>query len=419
MADAARFPHLAPPFAIVGAAAGWLSAGLIQHPIISVPDSGLRLIAAGVAAGFAAAAGALIRRFCVGPRYGWEVDAPDPDARPRSDSWARHGLALLVAGAATGALVCAVREPESTHFGALWGVALTVPFLPVCAAVLSAARRAQRARLGSIVAASDRRAVWGILATALLVATLEALPDWHAPKDGRFFGPVPAAALVALSVACIAAVLGADIAAWRRAKRAMVPGLARREASDLALEDASVPRVDLGLGADLLAHQKLAGAVYRGRERALALVQGDPEQAFSALRRAIRRGAAGLAVAVLVVLAHSAANGSYALVRYEASRCELGNEASCGKAGLGALGEGLLPRDGALHLFERGCDQGDAVSCMSLARLYDGDEERPRDAALVAFFEYRAAQRGVCPEGLRLVRGVENVCVDPLLDPRH
>lgn len=37
MADPARFPDLTLPFAITGAAAGWFSRGLLQHPALSPP----------------------------------------------------------------------------------------------------------------------------------------------------------------------------------------------------------------------------------------------------------------------------------------------------------------------------------------------------------------------------------------------
>jgi hypothetical protein len=40
MADPSRFPQLALPFTLVGAAAGWLSAGLVNNPFLdSTPTS--------------------------------------------------------------------------------------------------------------------------------------------------------------------------------------------------------------------------------------------------------------------------------------------------------------------------------------------------------------------------------------------
>ncbi|MEZ4306689.1 MAG: hypothetical protein R3F14_01385 [Polyangiaceae bacterium] len=50
-----------------------------------------------------------------------------------------------------------------------------------------------------------------------------------------------------------------------------------------------------------------------------------------------------------------------------------------------------------------------------LAEVYRGAMGVERDLALVALFEYRAAQKGICPDGTRLVEGLvqgnENVCV--------
>jgi hypothetical protein len=423
MADASRFPHLALPFAIVGATAGWLSAGLVQHPVMASSSAGGRLVTTAVAAVLGAVTGALIRHWCAPKRYHWEVDDErEPDARLPSDSWLRHAPVLLFAGAVTGAVFAFESRLCEVEAGFLGGYLCTVPFLPVCAAVLAAARRAQRARLGSLVAASDRRAVWGILATALLLATLEALPDWPAPRGKPLIGPAPALALVVAAVACILVVLAADVLAWRRAARVLAQGLTPREAGDLGPDDGAAPHLDLGLGDDLHARVSRSRAAYRGRDRTLAVVQGDGDRARDALRRALRRGLVGVAVAGAVCAAHAAASTDEALARYEVARCARGMGESCGMAADYGLSE---PRFGqaaspeqSLLLYEQGCNRADGASCMSLAWLYRGHAGIERDSALVAFFEYRAAQRGVCPEGTRLVLGTENVCVDPL-DPRQ
>lgn len=419
MADASRFPNLAAPFALAGAAAGWLSCGLAQQPFAYTPDSPLRGLTAALAAGFAAATGALIRRWCVGRRYGWEVDAPDHEARPPSDSWPRHVLAILFAGTATGVALAAIGGAfELIPDAAVVAMTCTLPFLPVCAAVLAAGRRAQRARLGSLVAASDRRAVWGILATALLIASLEALPDWVVAGDGPLFAPIPAVGLLFAATASIAVIITLDVFTWRRLRTAVALGLSRQEASDLTAQDEAAQRLDVGLGNEVHAQIQRGGAAYRSRERAVSLVQGDPERAFAALRRALGRGALGLGLAAAVVAAHIAANTDYAIARYEQLRCENGRAPSCAGAARGGMISSSIAAHAAIPLFERACDGGDGASCMSLAGLYRGSEGVDRDAALVAFFEYRAAQRGLCPEGTRLVHGTENVCVD-LLDPRQ
>lgn len=421
MADAHRFPHLAVPFAIVGAAAGWLSAGLVHHPVVLTSGSEVRLVMAGVAAGLGLSAGALIRRWCAGKRYHWEVDAPDPGERLPSDSWWRHGPVILGAGLVAGGLFAVLTDYCTVEIGMLGGLACTLPFLPVCAAVLSAARRAQRARLGSLVAGSDRRAVWGILATALLIVTLEGLPDWPAPRGRPLFGPEPVLALLVAAVLCIAGVLAADWLALRRARRILAQDLARQELDAPSLSDESVARMDLGLGDGVLAQVSRTGPVYRGRDRTLALVQGDPDQALAALRRSLRRGAIGLAIATTVCAAHAAATTDAALARYDEIRCDAGDGESCASAAQIELNSTVFSTfdpSKALSFFERGCSRGDGSSCMSLAWLYRGNQGIDRDAGMVAIMEYRAAQRGLCPEGTRLVNGTENVCVDPS-DPRH
>ena len=75
---------------------------------------------------------------------------------------------------------------------AFGGALCAVVFLPVCLVVIGAARRAQRARLGSIVAGSDRRTVWGILAIPFSsVTTPEALNAGLARVGRRTRGVAP------------------------------------------------------------------------------------------------------------------------------------------------------------------------------------------------------------------------------------
>lgn len=419
MADAARFPNLAVPFAITGAAGGWLSAGLVQHPLMREMNVSFRLVTAVIAAFFGLATGALLRRWCVGRRYAFQLDCPDPGLRPASDTWARHLPVLCFAGALTGGLACELSRMCPASFGALSGLFCTIPFLPICAAVLSTARRAQRARHGSIVAGADRRAVWTLLAATLLIASLEALPDCPAPARSSLEGPLPGLVLIACSTACILFVLAADALALRRALRLLVPGLARKEEGDPGLDRDPAVRFDLGLGRDIHARLAQSTSAYRARERALALVLGDPPRAVAALRRAFRRDVLALALAPCVLAAHLAASSEAATARYQELSCHLGNGAACGAI---ADRSGSLEHhdlfDAVLH-YQRGCDRGDGWSCLSVAKLYSGTPDTKRDAGVVALFEYRAAQRGVCRLGTVLAHAngaggpLENVCVSP------
>ena len=158
MNGSARFPHLAVPFTIVGASAGWLAAGLFANPVLlrmrSAPAIGVTLIAAGIAA----ATGSVITRLCRGDHDRYQID--DGGAAPRAslDRWPNHAGAVLLGGVLAGALSAGVFDAyHGPAMGALGGLACAAAFVPVCLAVVGAARRAQRARMGSLVAGSDRR----------------------------------------------------------------------------------------------------------------------------------------------------------------------------------------------------------------------------------------------------------------------
>jgi TPR repeat protein len=182
----------------------------------------------------------------------------------------------------------------------------------------------------------------------------------------------------------------------------------------------ATPHIDLGLGAAV--HHQIArtGPVYRTRDRALAVVEGDPRRALAALRRALRRGALGAAVALGAMGAHAAARTTTVAALYEQQRCALGGIDGCGRAASHVrVASFLTPTDPAekVQHFQKGCDGRDGPSCLTLAQLYRGTGGIDHDHALVAYFEYRAAQLGLCPPHTDLVRGAENVCVDSS-DPR-
>jgi hypothetical protein len=306
MADASRFPRLALPFAIVGGAAGWLSAGLCGSPVFGFRVS--RPIAAACATVAGALVGALFTFLAVGPRYRYQLDDPDPGLQRPTDTWWIHVPVLLFAGAATAVLVGVIME-ERWDAGpvAVSGALCTTAFVPVCLAVLAAARRAQRARLGSIVAGSDRRAVWGILATLLAVMTLEALPDWLGGSSD-LLARLVVGALVAAAGAVLLCVLLADRRACLEARAAVGAGFSVRRPEDMEESDALLPLVDLGLGEQTLARASPGAVPYRDRERALSLVRGTPEIALAAFARAARRSRLGLLAVGATALAHALAS---------------------------------------------------------------------------------------------------------------
>jgi hypothetical protein len=322
MADARRFPRLEAPFAIVGASAGWLGGGIATNPgLVATPldDDGLgiRVIATVFATVFAIIVGTVLRRWCAGAHYRYQLVPSNPDVRAPTDVWWRHLAVILGAGGATGVIVTGqCKSWLGPGWGALSGVMCTLAFVPVCFAVLASARRAQRARLGSIVAASDRMAVWSILATTVGVATLEALPDWPAANLGdRVPLPLPALGLLVLAGIVVGVSLARDVRAGRRARDAVID---LEACSEEVL--GVLPRLDLGLGDSLGARNARSPSPYRGSDRMLGLVEGDPALALRALDRAKARGVVCLLVLVAVVALHGAANGSFARDLYQVGR---------------------------------------------------------------------------------------------------
>jgi len=323
MADGSRFPKLAPPFAIAGAAAGWLSAGLLSHPLLGVTYDEVKPLAALGTTVIGAVTGVLLKRLCLGWKYSYELE-PTPEFRPWTDAIGYHVIVLLLAGAAAGALVAALDAANGgTLGGAASGAVSAILFLPVCLLVLASARRAQRARLGSIVAGSDRRAVWGILAAALATATLLAAIDWPAARLAEVEKPLPVVFILCGTVAVTLVVLALDLRALKRALAALAPGLSNGEDCATPLVDPFVPRVDLGLGDDLASRLARSATAYRGRARAVALVQGTPELALFALHRAIRRSVAGLALMGVIMGAHGFAQSRFVTELYVEARCDV------------------------------------------------------------------------------------------------
>lgn len=292
-------PGLALPFAVAGAAAGWLSAGFIANPIVIWGESGLQAPAAACGAFVFALMGSAIRRWC----------RPANPFAPMDVSKVKLLLAVMAGGVATGGLTAALM----VHYGGalregLWlGLLFSIPFAPICGFVLDAARRAERARLGSLVAAADRREVWTILLACISVATLIAVPDWSAFAKGQ--GPAP---FVAVGMGLAAGVASAALfAADRRATKALAAATVGMETpsepGELSLSTATdVPKVDLGLGDELFAKLSRSAAAYRTRDKAVAIVVGSPDQALAALRRASRMNMLGIALATAAVACHAA-----------------------------------------------------------------------------------------------------------------
>jgi TPR repeat protein len=312
---------------------------------------------------------------------------------------------VLLGGVLTGTIVAGLTSSGGMALaaGALNGFLSALAFLPVCGLVLAAARRAARARMGSIVAGSDRRAVWVVMAGALCVTTLAALPDWPAAAaDSSVASPVVALGAALAAGLVILVLMALDVRALlqvKRAARSDVPMEPRGEED--AAED--VPRVDLGLGDHVFARVARAPVVYRTADRTLSLLLGSPEAARAALRRALLRSAVALGLLGLVVSCHQIAGAPWATIAYHQRSCERGSPRACRAAALGLEARGE-PADlsAALPLHVQACDGGDRASCAAVADILEQGRGVPVD-----LLRARAYHSRICDQGdARTCRGL-------------
>ena len=117
--------------------------------------------------------------------------------------------------------------------------------------------------------------------------------------------PLPALALVSLSLLVVLAVLKADRHASKQAEAAIAAVAPDQGAN---ADDGVTPRIDLGLGDEVGACVARAASPYRGRDATVALVMGTPELVRAAMRRCVSRGRISLAVLGAVMCAHLAAH---------------------------------------------------------------------------------------------------------------
>ncbi|EYF05968.1 hypothetical protein [Chondromyces apiculatus] len=373
-------PALAFPFALVGLAAGWLSSGALAVPLIGYSNHPRRGMAALLAMAVGAGVGAALTWRCV----------RSPEERVGGQLLA----SVLVGGALTGGVVGSAEAglARGMPAGVVAGVLTGLAFFPVCSVVVGAARRAVRARLGSIVAGSDARAVWSILATALSLATLVALPEWagallaKAPRHilDRVWEaerPYVAASVALGAVLLIATILVADLVALRGVRRVMQTHLEPHEPRP-GESGGEVPALDLGLGEETQAQLARGGSAYRSQPRAVALLVGSADQAREALRRAIARGAAGLVAGGLVLGTHAWAAVGGGSQTYAEARCAQDSASGCVHAARGYLASAPVSDADVAHareLLRRACARADAAGCAELSRLLESSSLETED----------------------------------------
>lgn len=359
MEPKSRMPQLAYPFAIVGAAAGWLCAGFFSDPLVGVSIGGNQYVAAACATINAGALGWALSRWC--------RNREKNPFRGDHGVWFRVAVCDVIAGALAGAFTQILMAREMIWLAALDGALSGLAFLPLCLAVVAAARRAERARHGSIVAAADRREVWAILAAGVAVATLIAVPAWLASMSGLTAPPYVAAAILFAATAVSAGLFGLDAIAFALVHRTVAGrDLEKRESNDHC---ETVPHLDLGLGDDLLARVTRRAAAYRSRDRATLTVLGDPDEALAAMRRSVRRGAASLGVVALAVIAHVYAWNGGGLYSFHDFRCMQGVSASCELAADLVREHGEASPQSLVDTLDRSCALGAAAGCRAYGEI--------------------------------------------------
>ncbi|WP_437993240.1 hypothetical protein [Sorangium sp. So ce145] len=313
------------PCGAIGLVGGWITADVLEMDEL-VP----RFLLAGVTPIVAALLGHYLTSR-IGGVWGdgsmafGAGDAP-ADGLPWVDApgkWTRRGpfvagvlalWAIVVAGVVNGMTIGLVAGPAGMIVGAAFGAVFALPFVPALAVVLIAANRVGRARAGSIVARSDRRAVWAATAAVIAVALQlgSGLPEAAAPDLGRLvaaMGFAVVAGLCALDALEIARVLklprersGAGDEVAERIAAEIEAGAAGAEDDGGAGSAARAggkgtgERIDLGLGDEVHVEVVRPTHAYRGAQQIARVVRGNRERTVAALRAGLMRGAGALVV---------------------------------------------------------------------------------------------------------------------------
>jgi hypothetical protein len=364
-APAGAIPSLVPSFAAVGFAAAWL---------IDYPDWVPRLLPCGLAALAGGVAGLVLTRYCRRSVY---------EGFPRRALGLRLMLTLLPAGVAWGLAFGVVRRSSRDAMdGMTVGLVGVVLAFPICALLLWAALRAERARLGSIVAAADRRAIVAWLVAAYAALAAKDADDW---LPARLFHRDPP--FFALSIA-----LGASIAAvWLLVSDARdlrrVAALAKDRSLEpiddvaRAEEGASAP-IDLGLGAEVRT-RAARGAAYRTSPRVEAVVKGSIPEATRALRRALARDVGVIAIAAIAAGAHLNARSERAWRAYVARLCDFADAEAClVHARILEAQGGPRMREGWNRAFVTACLRGHHQACDVAAQRAAEDRDRERETRM-------------------------------------
>ncbi len=218
--------------------------------------------------------------------------------------------AIVVAGVVNGMTIGLVAGPAGMIVGAAFGAVFALPFVPALAVVLIAANRVGRARAGSVVALSDRRAVWAATAAVIAVALQlgSGLPGEAAPDLERLVAAMGFAVVAGLCM--VDAVVMARVLKLPRERSGAGDEVAERIAAEIEATGAMAAgedgeraercagrgkgtgeRIDLGLGDEVQVEVVRPTHAYRGAQQIARVVRGDRERAAAALRAGLMRGA--------------------------------------------------------------------------------------------------------------------------------
>jgi hypothetical protein len=209
---------------------------------------------------------------------------------------------LFALSAAGGALIGGISVGlnagiDSAPDGAFFGLIYAAPFAVAATAMVLAARSV-RARAGTPPGRAERRAPW-LAAAACVAIAMPIMKQWVPP-----LGTVPLA-LTGFAAGTVAIVLAIDLAELLPMCALLADALtATPRLGTAALSDAGARCVDLGVGDGWFDHIE-RGAPFRGADRLVRTLRGDPPAAQRALVRAIVRDVAVLLLcgALFILLA--------------------------------------------------------------------------------------------------------------------
>jgi hypothetical protein len=208
------------------------------------------------------------------------------------------GVATCASGAVAGGIICgAYWRGGGPEMGLATGLGCGAVFSIAFANVLAAASRTGRARPGSMVDASDRRAVWSVTVAVIAIATLAGGARWSGYAMCRSLAPVATPLVGAFAIAALLALVGWEAASAARA--AMDASSARREFDGPLY--AGIPCHDYGVGDGLYADSGAPASPYRDRPVPARLFRGSADEARQALMAALGRAVLALAYAAAAV----------------------------------------------------------------------------------------------------------------------